>query len=402
MKKTTRTMVSAALLAGLVSSGCDGVPERDSVGSSTAATGMQEAASGDTLVDALRDRDPYARARNLGELLPTLDASAVPEIKRTLETLRLDLGAVEFELLIRFWATQEPAEATAWTFKHASPLYQLGAARTVIEIWAEADPAAAVIAVQQALAESNEEVVRVGQMALVQGWFKNDRQSLEGYIYGLGSGLERQRSIFGYALSLIAADGGEATIHWAEAIPESDARYKLEAYRQVMSALTWADMTNAMRFCDEHCEGPYGQGLRPVLIRTRLRNGEDGGGVMEWVASTPEGDKGQRSSRTHSLWVAYSTWAYRDRDAALAWMREKVQGAPEPWVVSLYGEFARQLAADSPEEAIHWGEQIEDESERELTLARVVKAWRAQDPEAAEAWLSQSSLSAQSLERAND
>ena len=394
MNTTFRSWISAAALLGFALAGCDATPPPDPTAS----------AAGGSLADALRDPDPYARARSLGALLPTLGPEAVPEVRQALDEFRLDLGAVEFELLLRFWASQEPAEATAWTFKQTSPLYRIAAARTVIQIWAEADPAAAVVAVESALAEAGKDIAQIGQLALVQGWFQTDRPGLENYIYGLGSGIKRQRSIFAYVLALTAAEGSDAAIRWGVSIPEDDVRYKLEVYRQVMSALAWADLPAAGRFCDAHCDGPFGKGLRNVLVRTRLRNGEYGGDVVEWVARVPEGDAQQRENKQHSLWVAYSTWAYRERESALDWMAQKIAEAeePEPWVRQLYGEYARQLARDSPEKAISWAERVEDDANRELTLVRIARFWRTQDEEAAEAWLSQSSLSEQAREQARN
>jgi hypothetical protein len=393
-------MIGAVALAGLAFAACDAPgPSSDSASSGAAAT--QQATT--SIAEALQDPDPYARARSLGALLPTLGSESLPEVKEALDNFRLDLGAVEFELLLRFWASQEPAEATAWTFKHASPLYRTTSARTVVEIWAKADPTAALVAVEDALPQSDEEVARVVQMSLVRGWFKADRPGLEQYIYSLGSGLKRQRAIFSYLLSLAAAEGSDAAIAWAEAISEEDVRYKLAVYRQLMSALAWADTDAAMRFCDVHCDGPYGKGLRNVLVRKRLRDGENGGEIVEWVARVPETSERQRENKTHSLWVAYSTWAYRERQAAMAWMRDQIAAEePEPWLPLLYAEYARQLAPDSPEEAIGWAERVEDENDRERTLVRIARAWRKQDESAAEAWLAQSSLSERARAQARD
>jgi hypothetical protein len=399
MRLTIRSMILAAPLMGAALAGCDAPPTPDATPSVPDAR-----PSVGSLAEALEDPDPYARARNLGALLPTLGADAVLEVQQALDEFRLDLGAVEFELLLRFWALQEPAEATAWTFKRSSPLYRNAASRTVIEIWAAADPTAAVVAVESAVAEANEEVARVAQLALVQGWFQTDRPGLEAYIYGLGSGGKRQRSIYAYVLSLAAAEGSDAAIRWAESTPEDDIRYKREVYSQVASALVWADVPAAVRFCDAHCDGPYGRSLRNVLVRTRLRDGDYGGDVVEWVGRVPEGNEQQRANKRHSLWVAYATWAYRDRESAIDWMAQKIAEAeePPPWVRLLYGEYARQLAVDSPEKAIQWAERVEDEGERELTLTRIARYWLTQDEEAAEAWLSQSSLSERAREQARN
>jgi hypothetical protein len=391
MHRTLYPTLSIAALLALSLLGCDS-PSREG---GTSPPGAAGSAVPEALDAALNDPDPYARARDLGALLPRLDATAIPEVERVLDQRRLDLGAVEYELLVRFWAHHAPADATAWAFKRASPLYKRALARAAIEIWAEADPPAAVAAVERALPESDEGVARTVEMALVKGWFQTDRPGLEEYIYGLGSGVKRQRALYAYALTLAASEGSDAAIAWAESIPDDDRRYKLEVTRQMMSALAWADVPSAERFCDAHCDGPYGRGMRNVLVRMRLRAGEYGGDVVEWVAAVPETNEQQIANKMHSLWVAYATWAFRDRESAVAWLAEKLAQPeePEPWVRKLYGEYARQIAQDSPEEAIRWAERVEDESEREVTLVRIARYWRSQDEAAAEAWLAQSSLS---------
>ena len=100
--------------------------------------------------------------------------------------------------------------ATIWTFKRASPRYKIAASQTVIEIWASKDPAAALVAADNALRLADENVARAVRTALVRSWFQADRDGLERYIYELGSGFKRQRAIFTYALILAAEEESEA------------------------------------------------------------------------------------------------------------------------------------------------------------------------------------------------
>jgi len=386
------------ILGALLLAGCG-----DSDTSQSAAPTGADRVTSLSLSEAVASPDPYARARNLGALLPELGPDALPEIQAILGDHRLDLGSAEYELLVRFWATHDPESATIWTFKRASPLFQLAAARMAISTWAAQDPAGAVGAVTMALAEANEEVARTAETALVTGWFETDRAGVESYVYDLGSGIKRQRALFAFIVALANAEGSDAAIAWAEAVPESDARYKREVFRQTMSGLAWTDMPAATRFCDRHCDGPWGRALRNILVRTRLRQGDPGGEVVEWVGATPAEEEPQIERKKDSLSVAYGTWAIRDRAQANRWMKEQLAD-PEhaPWLRWLYGEYARQIAIESPAEAMQWAEEMEAGKERDLTLVRIARTWLRTDPEAAEAWLAQSSLSEFQLKQARD
>jgi hypothetical protein len=397
----TRSMMIWGTALAFALAGCnDSSPDQGAPPSaSVPAAGAAEAA----LTEALAGSDPYARAARLGELLPTLGAEAIPDVRATIEHFRLDLGAAEFELLLRFWATHDPEAATNWAFKKAGFLYRAPAARTTIEVWAQQDPEGAVAAAETALAEAGEDVVSVAEVALVRGWFQKDRDAVLRYIESLGSGIKRQRSLYAYALALAGAEGSDAVIRWGESVSDEDLRYKLEVYRQVLVALTWADTESAKAFCVEHCDGPYGRGLREVLIRTRLHNGDEGGDIVEWVGLVPEDSEDLIARKKHSLWVAYSVWAYDKQDEAIAWMdRHVARQEPEPWLRYLYGEYARQLAVGNPEKAIRWAEKVEDDVDRQRTMVRIVRYWMTQDPEAAGAWLAGSPLSEKDREKARD
>ena len=398
-------MISVAL-ASVALAGCDAAapPNRAEAPSADAIepdAGIATALpSAEVLAEALSDPDDYARVRRLGVLLPSLGPEAVAAVAQTLGNFRLDLGAAEFELLLRFWASQDPSAATAWALGLNAAYYKVLAIPIAVELWARADPAAAVAGVTGA-AGRDREAAQAIQIALVKGWSQTDRPGLEKYIYGLGSGPKRQRSLFAY-LRALAAEGSDTAIRWGEAIPEEDTRYKLAVYRQIMSVLSWVDMLAAMRFCDAHCDGPYGAGLRNVLIRNRLRNGEYGGDVVEWVARVPDGDAQKRENKEKALAMAFALWAFRDSASAMDWIEGKIgEGSTEPWLRPLIGTYALQLAASSPAEAIQWAEQVEYES-REVLLIRIARSWLTQDPEAAEAWLNQSSLSESAREEARD
>jgi hypothetical protein len=398
--KTIRFTLYLSALATLTVFGCDASSPTDP--DAAISTGRAEALV--PLTEALADPDPYARARSLGALLPTLGSDFVLEARRTLDDFPADLGAAEFELILRFWAAHEPKQAAEWSLGDgAPPQFQNLAVAMTVEIWAEADPESAVAGVGAANFSADLDLARITEKAVVQGWFKTDRAGLQKFIYQLPGGKTRQRFIATYLAALTGAEGSEAAIRWAESITEDNVRYKRAVYRQLVVGLARSNIAAAERFCDQHCDGPHGMGMRGILARRRLMGGEDGRIVIEWLAQVPEGDAVQQENWSHAVWLTYALWAKSDQHAALNWMREKLAvEEPEPWLRVLYGEYARQLAADSPEEALQWAERVEEPAARERTMVRIARYWLTQDQVAADAWLNHSSLSKAAQIQARD
>lgn len=396
-RKQTHLGLAAATLAGLVIAACDDPGSRSvpaTPGTDTATAAATHGAA-EALVDyeaAIALADPYLRVQRLGRVLAAGDDTLLDPIRQTLRRYPTRLSGAEFDLMVRFWAEREPREALAWVARNASPLYRVGAIRTIAEIWAASDPAAALVGVEIPDVLRTDESARAAQVAVVQGWYRSDRASLEEHIRALGTGIQRQRSLFAMLVAMGSEEGSEALIRWADAVPEEDERYKKAVFRQALSALAWLDTEGAARFCEAHCDSAFGQGMRNVLIRSRLRAGDPPAEVVEWVGRFPASDKTLEERKRHSLWVAYSTWAYRDREAAVAWLTEQLERGEQDWLPALYGEYARQRAAEAPAEAIVWAEKIEDENERTQTMVRIARRWLEVDRAAAEAWLAGSSL----------
>ena len=141
----------------------------------------------DALADVLRDRDAYSRARRLGALLPTLAPDAVPAVKEALTDPTFDLGATEIELLVRFWATHQPEEASRWAVEKSPPGFRIAAVISALTLWAEADPQAAMIAAQEW--SQRRDVRGVVPLTLVRGWYEaNDPPELAQFIHAVGMG----------------------------------------------------------------------------------------------------------------------------------------------------------------------------------------------------------------------
>jgi hypothetical protein len=358
-----------------------------------------ENAAAEAIAQAMRDPDPFARARKLAVLLPSLGPEGVPGAKQMLRDPMFlpDRGGAEIELLARFWASHEPENATRWALDEAPSGYRLSSIFSALSQWAAVDPQSALVAVREWEKKQPGESNLV-HIALVHGWFGRDPGELAQHIRQEGVGVGRQRKLSNYIRLLVVRQGTEAAMRWAESVPEGDVLYKQQVTRQTGAALVAFDVEAALRWCEAHCEGPYGEGLRNV-IASRWAQLDEGVAALEWLLSEPRGE-----DWIASLKGAFGTWARRHPEAASAWMKTQARAGdadPEPWLQSLLPIYVPiVMREESPAEALAWAERIEKEGERERLLVRVARAWRWQDEAAAEAWLRESPLSGEARENA--
>ena len=345
----------------------------------------------EALIDVLRDPDVFSRARRLGALLPTLGPEFVPTVVELFEDRSLDLGSIELELLVHYWATHQPEEASHWSVEKSPTDYRSAAVFAAIMAWAETDPQAAVsVAWQWSVVPSIERVV---PSALVRGWFAaNNPPELVQWIHDLPMGIPRQRAIAAYVRVVIQTQGAEAVTRWAESLSDDDPSFKLTVFRRVVNALSELEFEAGLRWCDAQCDGPYGNNMRSLIARNWVVR--DGPPALAWLLSAPEGRE-----RDLALRMTFGRWADTDREAAFDWMADQTTGEPDPWLQPIYPVYARLLSGDEPTEAIKWAQRIEDDKMRENVLVRVARVWRYLDEAAATEWLLQSPLSEEAREQ---
>jgi hypothetical protein len=315
-------------------------------------------------------------------------------VKQTLEDSTLSVGAAEYELLLRYWATHQPEEASRWAVEKSPPFFRIAAVLASFTLWAEADPRAAVSAADQWAAQ-RPDVRDVLPKALVRGWYAANPSELAQFIHDLGVGIPRQRALSTYVRVAIRKEGHEAVMRWAESLPDDDEIYKTAVYRQMASVLPLFDHEASLRWCEAHCNGPNGKNLRGIIARRWARR--DGAAALAWLATAPESPETDFEVR-----VVFADWAKADREAALAWMATQTTGELEPWHQPILPVYAPLLAADSPAAGIKWAERIEHADKRRWTLIEIARAWREVDEAASEAWMLQSSLSEEDQERIRD
>jgi hypothetical protein len=397
MQRTRRTRFLVATLTGVALCACEAQPGAPA--SPPQATEAQLQALRASLAEALAVKDRYQRVQQIATLVADVPPGSAAELQQALvRGGKHGIGVMEFELLARAWAKQQPQEAFHWVLGASGARDRVSALAIVVEEWAKVDPSAAAAGIVWALQTPDREVSQALQQGLVRGWFQKDRAGLEKYIEDLGSGPEQQRSIVTYATSLFQRERADGLIRWAEAIPDEKASYKRAVFPQVGTVLALGDPPAAERFCEAHCEKPYGRSLRTVIVRVRLHNSESGAAVMDWVTGTPESD-----SQLHALQVGYQLWGGKDLTEAVDWMQQKLAEEPQPpWISKLYGPYALVLSRRSPVEAIPWAERMEPESVRKEFLVRLARKWRREDPAAADAWIEKSALDEKERAAARD
>src|SRR5439155_13636876 len=157
---------------------------------------------------------------------------------------------------------------------------------------------------------------------------------------------------------------------WAEAVPDSDATYKLEVFRAVGRSLVPFDLAAAQRFCDKHCEGPFGSNLRD-RIASRWAE-KDGPAALEWLGKAKASE-----DRDTAIRFTFSVWSRRDHDRAIEWMNGKLAADPKPaWIEPLVPVYARVLGTTDPPGALAVAGQLTGPVEREQIMVEILRSWR--------------------------
>jgi hypothetical protein len=200
----------------------------------------------------------------------------------------------------------------------------------------------------------------------VKGWARSgDYAGVTEYAARLAHGDLRDRYTAIIVSAIIANDGADAAMRWADDVPEdANDRFKRTAFRKALRHVSVRDPEKAAAWYAPQAEQPYSELGMSVV-------------APEWV----ERDRAMRS--------AIRRWLAVDAQAAEVWMRERhgdaeLAAAVEPFVL--------WLAQKDPAEAVQWAEGIPQEVRRARALQIAGMRWRAQDSEAFAKWLAGAEL----------
>jgi len=338
---------------------------------------------------ALAQPETLQRTAALVALLQRLDAQNVAGAAAAYDA-RLSVFEMEdLRLFLHAWTAFDPQAALdhtqAWTMLARR---ELGAGQ-VIRYWAQNGAAAEARFQAESLAEPS--VRRVALHELVEGWSRSDdREGVTAYVSSLHHGDRRDLFTAILVEGIVARDGIDAAMRWAEAIPDdAPEKFKRTAFRKTLRHVTALDPERAARWYEAHDGQTYTDLGMPVI-------------ATEWVEQDPEAafawlaDRPPAPQRDMAMRFAMNRWLALDPPAAEAWMRsgartEALEPTLEPFVI--------WLVKSDPADAVVYGEQIRDEAKRERLLTVAGRRWRRQDQEAFDAWLQSADLSESLRER---
>jgi len=334
------------------------------------------------VIDALRVRDPFERARWLGSELPKLGSGAVVEVRYALQAAEIDRGPVEYELLVRRWAQEDPALAFHWASTQSPKRYREGLIRAAAREWGFGDPQAAT---QKISSQSGDRVGNPAIQGLISGWADSGEPGLEQYIYDMGYSFERQFTVAVWMRTIGLREGPQAIADVAESVSTEDERFKSTVMRKAAAQMTTFDPAYGVDWEEKHGSGPYGDSILNVVSSRWVQT--DGPAAIEWISRAEPGKR-----RDIALGDAFRLWAQNDRAGMLAWVEEMGMDGIEPWFEPAIGNYVMARSIDDPEKALVWTDLMPDPKQQRSARLAIVRRWRTAEPDAADAWIESSAF----------
>jgi hypothetical protein len=323
--------------------------------------------------------DLLERTAALATLLGQLGPESLEELKEAYDSVFLDLDATELVLFGEWWASFDPRSAIAWTGYQWNTRRSIPVHQGIMREWGRSDPLSALLATHSA---PNPAVRRRWVESILRGWEESVHEGALSYVESLGHGEDRQWGLSVVTRLMVLRDGPEATLAWAEGLPDDDRAFKLNAFRRAAGAAAAVDPLAAAAFAERYLEGHYSKGMPRRVGMAWIDH--DPEAALRWLSTLPD-----NANRTDGVLETYRRWLRHDRAAARLWINTV---EVEPWVDGALSVHAKGMGKEDPNEAIRAASQITDPELRQGTLGVVAREWVIRDEEAGKAWLDQSGL----------
>jgi hypothetical protein len=334
------------------------------------------------LAAALGEPETLARTAALVRLLGQLGEENAAGAAAAVDEHLTVIGDADLRLFLHAWAAFDPQAALdhvlAWPLQSKR---ELGAGQ-VIYYWAWHRGAVEATLQVDSLPEPS--VRRLARAELVKGWARSgDYAGVTDYASRLSRGDLRERYAADIVSAIVANDGSDGVIRWADGVPEdANDNFKRTVFRKALRHVSVRDPEKAAAWYEQQAERPYTDLGMSVVASEWVEH--DPEAAFAWLLSKPPGRE-----RDLALSFAMRRWLGLDGQAAAAWMREN-QGDAE--LGAAIEPFVLWLGRSDPAEAVQWAEQIPQETQRARALQIAGMRWRARDPMAFRKWLAQAEL----------
>ena len=330
----------------------------------------------DEFRQALESRDWVFRARTIGGFVEGLAPENLAPALEAIEDRKRWLSQDELRLFMSAWASFDPSGAFERTLGWPDHTRSKGAAAAIYG-WALRDPAAARSA---AMTVSDSYLRALLFDRIVAAWAHGpDRPGVTRYIADLPPNPSRDR-LTSILIREILADGPEAVMEWAEALPkESGLDFKTTAFEKATGILAQSDPLAAREFVERNLDAPWAGKGAGALARRWVNL--DPLAAFAWVRKLPAADARDRAIR-----LAFNQWQKNNPLAAESWLFAAEGEELDPARLLVVG----RLAATSPQKALDVSGQIVDPVTRKEIQVSLLRDWIRVEPDAARRWLATS------------
>jgi hypothetical protein len=349
------------------------------LGCSQASESTDSAPGLDALRTALEERDELERKYLLTSFLRTLRPEDARPALEEFEKHRTGIEPEEVRLLMLAWTRFDGpgafATARDWPSRWKSTLME-----ETMRAWGFNDGRAALAASEKVEDEELRESLR---QAVVTGWvMSRDRLGATEYAATVSDPKRRSRlalRLAGYA----KRDGPEAVIAWADAVPEDAPNdFKATVFSFAAGAVARLDPEHVAPWYEARMKHAYTRkALR--IIAYKWAEFHDPRAAVAWIESLPV-QEDREAERGEASRAAFRTWAAEAPEEVEAWIETASAGSTRDGAIE---EYTRVIVDASPDEALRWAGQIQDEEVRRRRTLRYTRKWFVTDPDAARAWI---------------
>lgn len=318
--------------------------------------------------------DPIERTSDLLKLIDTLGPNDFQQVIADFRALGITQERMsEYGILLHAWAKVDPLGALDYAEEHTGTQF---ARQTILTSWAGNDPESAVLWAKE---HHEGEGANPWLIGVIRGIASNDPARATEVLHDLP--LSRER---GTALSAIipqiAKQGQEAAVLWLDTI--TDERLHLGATSYLAANLSKTDAAGTAEWVSTLSESE-GKSRAAAEVADAWAD-QDLQSALAWTDSL------EGSSRSSAAQKVIGTYAKENPGEAAAWLRTM---SDDPKYNDISRSYIWNTARTHPEFSLAQVGEMQDSRSQDRYYERILRSWKNQDANAAEAWMNNNAVS---------